>query len=115
VKTTIRCALLLAMTLLPTISARADTAPAISAKQALQLAEEALAPKNTGGGVYVSSISLQPTAVLGGKRVWTVMWSESVEGSRPGTKELGLEIHMDGAVVHLIKGRGNTKPQPSPH
>jgi len=94
---------------------RAEGAPQISAKEALRLAEEALAPKNPSGSVYISSLVLQQTAMVSGKRVWTVQWSESVEGSKAGSKEVGLEIGMNGSVVHLIKGRGTSKPQPSPH
>jgi hypothetical protein len=92
------------------LGSRAFAGPAVSAKQAVDLA------KNAGDKVFIQSLVLQRTSMISGKTVWTVSWSENLEGSKPGSIEVGLEIGMDGAVVHLIKGRGATgKPQVSPH
>lgn len=84
----------------------AQAAPAVSCKQALQLAEEALADKNPSNSVYVESVVLTRSSIFNGKVAWTVTWSSVVPASKPGTEEVGVEISMDGAVTHLVKGRG---------
>ena len=110
-----RAASLAAVIFLSPLATRAHAEPAVSAKQALQLAEDALASKNAPG-VYLQSLTLVKTSLFTGKMVWTVNWSDNVPGSKPDTKEVGLEIGMDGSVTHLVKGRGPAaKPQPSPH
>jgi hypothetical protein len=108
----------LALTLLALFILRSPAlaGPAVSAKRAVELAEEALAAKNAGDSVFIQSLSLQRSSLLSGKPVWTVSWSENIQGSKPGSVEVGLEIGMDGSVVHLIKGRGAPgKPQALPH
>ncbi|HEV7403191.1 MAG TPA: hypothetical protein VGO11_09705 [Chthoniobacteraceae bacterium] len=101
------CRLALALGLLAFFSLRvpAQAGPAISAKRALELAEEALAAKNAGDNVFIQSVALQRTSLVSGKPVWTVSWSENLPASKPGSVEVGVEIRMDGSVVHLVKGR----------
>ena len=111
-----RTALPLTLLALFALRSPAQAGPAISAKRAVELAEEALAAKNAGDNVFVQSVALQKTSLITGKMVWTVAWSENIEGSKPGSVEVGLEIGMDGSVAHLIKGRSTPgKPQVSPH
>ncbi len=85
-------------------SAFAGEAPAISPKHALELAEQALAEKGAAGEVYVQSLALEHTSLLEKKMVWSVTWSHSLPGSTAQKKEVGIEIHMDGSIVHLVKG-----------
>lgn len=112
-----RTALALSLLALFTLHSPALAGPAITAKRAVELAEEALAAKNAGDSVFIQSIALQRTSLItSGKLVWTVSWSENIAGSKPGSVEVGLEIGMDGSVAHLIKGRATPgKPQVSPH
>jgi hypothetical protein len=99
-----------------TLRSPAMAGPAVSAKRAVELAEEALAAKNAGENVFIQSVALQRTSVISGKTVWTVSWSENITGAKPGSVEVGLEIGMDGSVVHLVKGRATgSKPVVSPH
>lgn len=81
----------------------ADAQPAVSAKQALQIAEEALTEKGVADSVYVASLALQTPSVVSRKAVWTVLWSSLVPAVREGSWESGLQISMDGSVVHLVK------------
>lgn len=90
-------------------------APELSAKRAIELAEETLVAKNVSDKIFVQAVALQKTSLLNGKTVWTISWSENLPGSKTGSVEVGLEIGMDGSVVHLIKGRGASKPAALPH
>jgi hypothetical protein len=111
-----RTALALTLLALFTLRSPALAGPAVSAKRAVELAEEALASKNAGEKVFIQSLALQRTSLITGKTVWTVSWSENIPGSKPGSVEVGLEIGMDGSVVHLIKGRATAgKPAALPH
>jgi hypothetical protein len=111
-----RIALALGLLALFSLQSLAVAGPAVSAKRAVELAEEALAAKNAGENVFIQSMSLQRTSLLTGKTVWTISWSENIPGSKPGSVEVGLEIGMDGSVVHLVKGRAAAGKAPvSPH
>ncbi len=98
--------------LLLTFTALAEPPPELSAKAALQLAEQSL--ESRGLGVFIQAVTFQSTALLGGKRTWYVQWSGYVEGAKAGTRETGLQIGMDGHVVHVIKepGSGPTGSRP---
>jgi hypothetical protein len=94
-----------------TLSVAADSAPALSIERATQLAKEALAGKG-GPDVFIQSIALEHTSILGGQQVWIVKWSSSVPAVRKGGREWGLQIGMDGKVVHLVKDRATSTPTP---
>jgi hypothetical protein len=83
--------------------------PALPIRKAVELAEEALAAKGKQNEVYIKSISLERASLLSGGQNWIVAWSGSVPGVKPGSKEYGLEINMQGDVVHLIKVPGKAK------
>ena len=91
-----------------------DAAPALNARQALTLAEKALADKGMAGQVYIKSLALTRPTLSSNDR-WQVAWSSAIEGSKPGSREVGLEISMAGDVVHLIKGRGEVQKVAAPH
>jgi hypothetical protein len=79
--------------------------------RALDLGQKTLAEKGMANQAYIKSIELQQTAAFGGKQVWYVQWSEPIPASKPGKKEVGIEISMDGSVVHMIKGPGTPPAQ----
>ena len=101
--------------LLFTFTALAENPPEISAKAVVEIADQTLATRHLAPQIFIQSLSFQSTALLGGKRTWFVQWSGFVEGSKPGTREVGLQIGMDGHVVHVIKEPGSpttgTKPR----
>lgn len=104
------CFRALAAALLLSLAARAFAAPpALPIRKAVELAEEALAAKGKQNEVYVKSVSLERASLLSGGTNWIVAWSGSVPGVKPGSKEYGLEINMQGDVVHLIKVPGKAK------
>ena len=92
--------------LLLSFTAFAENPPELSAKAAVEIADQTLASRHLGPNVFIQSVTFQSTALLGGKRTWLVQWSGFVEGSKAGTREIGLQIGMDGHVVHVIKEPG---------
>jgi len=102
----------LLLILLPKPLAHAE--PAVSIRKALDLAEEALAAKGKKGEVYIESITWDRSSILSPKGVWVVSWSATIPGSKPGSKEVGIEINMQGEVLHLVNARGKKK-NTSPH
>ena len=92
--------------LLFTLSAFAENPPELSAKAAVDLAQKTLDERHLGPNVFIQGLTFQNTALLGGKRTWYVQWSGFVEGTKPGTREVGLQIGMDGHVVHIVKEPG---------
>ena len=97
-----------------TFSAKAEAPPELSAKEAVQIADQALKARNLGQKVFIQSVTFQNTALLGGKRTWFVLWSGFVEGTKAGTRETGLQIGMDGHVVHVINEPGSGTPSSRP-
>jgi hypothetical protein len=88
------------------LNAPAGEAPTLSAKRAVEIAEQALAEKGAGSQVHIQSLVLQETTRVGGKTSWTVTWSTPLPASNRNKNEVGIEIGMDGSVVHLIKSPG---------
>ena len=87
--------------------------PALSIKRALELAEEALRAKGAENQTFVQTISLERSTIFS-PRGLVITWSNAIPGSKPGSREVGLEIDMKGEVVHLINARA-TKKLSSPH
>ena len=77
-------------------------APAVSVREALDLAQEQLDMRGLQKTVYVDSISLKSATLLGSQRVWTVLWSEKLQADG-GLLEVGAEVDMKGRVVRLVK------------
>jgi hypothetical protein len=80
--------------------------PSLPIKKAVDLAHEALAAKGKQNDVWIRSIELQRPTVTSAHPIWVVTWSGTVPGVKEGSKETGLEIDMEGKVVHLVKGSG---------
>ncbi len=91
-----------------------QAAPELPIRKAIELAEESLASKGKAGEVYIAKISWERSTILSKKAVWVITWSETIPGSKPDSKEVGLEINMQGDVVHLLHGRGKKPMSNSP-
>jgi len=99
---TVFCALVLASAcLLPVVAPAADSAPALPIEKAVELANQALADKGAKG-VYIQSVALERTSIIGGKIAWVVRWSATVPGLKSGEREWGLRIAMNGNVLHMV-------------
>ena len=76
--------------------------PALSIEEAISIAHKSLKERGLDDSHYVASATLASAAVLGSKYHWSVRWSESIpRGDRK--KEIGVDIGMDGSVVHVVK------------
>lgn len=79
----------------------AEKAPALPIEKALQLAQDYLKRNNAKPAIV--ALSLEKSALLGGKVRWYAKWSAPVQ--RDGKSEIGLEISMDGTLTRVV-GRG---------
>jgi hypothetical protein len=85
------------------VTASANARPAVSARQALELAEKSLAERGLAKTIYVDSVTLDHTALKGGETFWFVRWSESIPAQTEGRREVGIKVSMDRTVVRLVK------------
>lgn len=92
--------------LLFTVSAFADDAPApaISAHQALDLAEKNMNERGLGKEIYVESVTLTRPAIFGGETFWFIKWSHPIRATDPNKREIGIKVRMDGRTTRLVKG-----------
>jgi hypothetical protein len=93
----------LALAALAAATTSALAQPAVSARQALDLAEKSLAERGLAKKIYVDSVSLDHDAIKGGQSYWFVRWSESFPAQTPGRREIGIKVSMDRSVVRLVK------------
>lgn len=98
--------LLLAFALAPLAHAE----PSVSIDEALKIAKKYL-KENDRGGVFIRSLSLDPTSLAKNRYVWAAMWNAPV--LLDGTKrETGVEIGMDGSVARYVENVGSTTATP---
>lgn len=88
------------------VTAFADDAPPISAKQAVDLAEKTIAERGLGGTIYIESVTLERVSMFNVKTYWFVKWSHSIPAMNPKNREVGLKVNMDGSYVRLVKEPG---------
>jgi hypothetical protein len=74
----------------------------VSARMAVDLAQEQLDVRGLQESVQVESLVLKSPSLLAGSQVWTVLWSKPV-ATETGKLETGVEIDMSGRVVRLVK------------
>ena len=86
-------------------SAFADTPPAISARQALDFAEQNMTDRGLGKELYIESVQLLKPALFNGETYWFVKWSHPIPATDPNKIEVGIKVRMDGRVTRLVKGR----------
>ncbi|MEA3189387.1 MAG: hypothetical protein QOD99_3217 [Chthoniobacter sp.] len=94
---------MLGIVLCSTSSLFAADRPAISARQALEIAENDLTSRNLTPKLYVVSLSLERPSMFGGATYWMAKWSEAIPASKPENREIGLKVKMDGTPVRLVK------------
>lgn len=78
--------------------------PAISARQALDAAENYIKERGLQGDIYVESVTLTRSSMFGGETYWFVKWSHPLVASDPAKREVGIKMRMDGSVTRLVKG-----------
>jgi hypothetical protein len=84
----------------------AAEAPPISARKALDIAEESLRDRGLTEKIFVAGVRLERSSVVGGYKFWFVKWSESLPASDPRNREVGVKVYMDGRAVRLVKEPG---------
>jgi hypothetical protein len=89
-----------------TVSAFADSAPPISARQALDIAEKNMNERGIGKDVYIVSVTFTHDSLLGGEAYWFVKWSHPIPATDQTKREVGIKVRMDGAATRLVKGFG---------
>ena len=95
------------LALLPVITAplaMAEEKPAISIREAVEIAEKAKGARENGDRVFIASITLERSSLLGGKTLWIARWSGNLPANNPHDHEIGVQIAMDGSVKHIVKG-----------
>jgi len=99
-------ALAFAVTLAPAIQAN----PSVSIDEALKLAKKYL-KENDRGGVFIKSLSLDPTSLAKNQYVWAAMWNAPVMLDNT-KRETGVEIAMDGSVARYVEKVGSSTATP---
>jgi len=84
--------------------ARAEEKPALSIREAVDIAEKAKALRENGDKVSIVSLTFERTSILNGKAVWIAKWSANLPANNPRDHEIGVQIAMDGSVKHIVKG-----------
>jgi hypothetical protein len=85
-------------------------APTMPIDQALKLAMDHLADRGLTGQHYISSLTLEDSALTGGERYWLARWSPAIRVDK--TVESGLQIKMDGTLARLTSGGPNGTGRP---
>jgi hypothetical protein len=82
--------------------ARAEP-PAVTARQALDIAEQSLRDRGLDHRLHVVSVALEKSSLMSGKAFWFVKWSEPIPASDPKNREVGVKVAMDGTATRLVK------------
>ncbi|MEI8341704.1 MAG: hypothetical protein WCH43_09245 [Verrucomicrobiota bacterium] len=100
----ISCTIIALLLALHAPLALAEDKPALSIREALDIAEKAKAVRANGDQVFIVSMTLERTSMLNGKTVWIAKWSGTLPANKPSDRETGVQIAMDGSVKHIVKG-----------
>ena len=76
--------------------------PKVPAKKALELAQEQLDIRGFNSSVYIDSLALKASTLMGGAKSWTILWSERIPLDG-GLVEIGASVDMNGKVERLVK------------
>ena len=98
-KTAARLAILLTLA----VSSAHASPPAVTARQALDIAEKNLADRGLTKKLYVAGVTFERTSVFGAPAYWFVKWSEPIPASNPNNREVGIKVKMDGTATRLVK------------
>jgi hypothetical protein len=86
-----------------------EPVPAVSIRQAIEIAEREKTVRPDSDRVFIASVELQRVSMLNARQVWIVKWSGPLAANKPQDRDIGLQIFMDGSVKHIVKGP-NDKP-----
>jgi hypothetical protein len=79
------------------------TAPEISITKAADLVDELIEGRGLSGKVYVASLALTRDGAFSNVYYWKATWSQELPTQKPGQKEVGAKVTMDGGVIVLVK------------
>jgi hypothetical protein len=82
--------------------------PPLPIDQALKLAQEHLSSRGLAGQHYIGSLTIESSALTGGKTYWFARWVPSIPNQK--SSESGLRINMDGSLVRLTTGSRSDRP-----
>ena len=105
-----RFAALLSLASVLTFAAGAAENPPLPIEKALKIANDYI-KENKREGIFIKSISLDPTSFSHNQFVWAAMWSAPIvlEG---GKRETGVEISADGSLARYVEKVGATSSTP---
>lgn len=103
------CSVIALFSIIMALPVMAGEKPALSIREALDLAEKAKGMRENSNTVYIASIHLERTSMLNGKMIWIVKWSDNLPANNPHDREIGVQIAMDGSVKHIVKGPADTR------
>jgi hypothetical protein len=78
----------------------------VSVREAVDIAEKSLNDRSLKGKIYIESVSLDKSSIIGGHTFWFVKWSASLPASDPKNREVGVKVYMDGTASRLVKKPG---------
>ena len=82
--------------------AASAAAPALSIEKAVALAQGNLKERGLDREIHVVALTLEPTSLLRSRFHWFARWSSSIP-REDRKREIGLQINMDGRLVHVLK------------
>ena len=75
-------------------SVLADTPPPVTARQALDLAEQNMKDRGIGNEVWIESVTLVHEAILHGDTYWFVKWSHPLVATDPAKRVKNANVRF---------------------
>jgi len=75
--------------------------PAVSAEQAIKIANETLKERSLAGQYWITGVTLEPTTLGKRESVWVVRWNAPISLEK-AKRETGLEVGMDGTYARYV-------------
>lgn len=93
--------LILAAALSFSLSVGLRAAPALSAEEAVKIANETLKERQLTGQYWLTGLTLEATSLGKKQMVWVVRWNAPIS-LEEAKRETGLEIAMDGTYARYV-------------
>ena len=77
-------------------------------RDALKIAEDSLAQRGLKKTLYVASVTLENTSLLGAHAYWFVKRSHPIPARNPRNREVGIKVKMDGTATILRQRTGHS-------